>query len=148
MSATGPRQQGFEDLTVLWKPAEPTESPRLLSTGELAMGALITACELLAQRGPAPNAWTTPFRQNPIAFLLDTMNEALILWGPDGTLIYRNRAAEAIGLDCREEVALERFAGIAGRQFERRCLHIEYGGDYVLEIFHVAQPWRRRGKGR
>lgn len=126
----------LQNLTVLWRPVEPEQPPRLLSAGERASTALIAACDLLSRRGPAPSPWITPFRQDPIAFLLDTTSNPVNLWGPLGTLVYRNRAAEHADLGCRNDVAREDFVA-GGRRFERRCLRLACGGaDYMLEIFH------------
>ncbi len=127
--------EDFENFPVLWRPVEPEHPPRLLSAGERAVAALITACELLARRGPDPQAWTTPFRQDPIAFFLDVTSDPVNLWGPHGVLVYRNHAAERSGLSDGNEVIREDFVG-AGRRFERRCLQLEYRDvAYVLEIF-------------
>lgn len=130
---------------ILWRPTEPLQPTRLLAAEDRAVTALLTACELLARRGPDPQGWTTPFRKNPIAFLLDTMNTAVNLWGPDGVLIYSNRAAEQIGLDHRDEMVPEESAR-DGSGYERRCVRLEYDGeDYVLEIVQEFRGRDRRG---
>jgi hypothetical protein len=143
--ATGRWHSGLiddsQDFSVLWRPAEPAKPPRLLPAEERAVTALITACELLGRRGPDPQAWATPFRQNPIAFLLDTTSDPVNVWGPDGTLVYSNRAAEKNKLDTevRHDTAAETFVG-AGSRFERRCTRFECVGiDYVLEVFREVR---------
>jgi hypothetical protein len=96
---------------------------------------------LLGRRGPDPQGWTSPFRQDPIAFLLDTTSDAVNVWGPAGTLVYSNRAAEKHKLDteARHETAAETYVG-AGFRFERRCTRFECAGiEYVLEVFREVR---------
>jgi PAS domain-containing protein len=121
---------------VLVRPADPAQPPRLLSPRERAVAALLTACELLTRRGPDRQGWATPFCQDPVAFLLDTVSDAVNIWGPDGVIVYSNRAAEEIDIgDCTESAPKE-FVH-AGRHFERRCSRVEYQSvEYVLEVLH------------
>lgn len=110
-----------------------------------AMAEVLFAFELLARRGPGTCAWAAPLREEPIAFLLDTVSDAATLRGLDGELLYRNRAASRLGLTARAEAATERFE-VAGRTYERRCLHCSLGGvNYVLEVVHEL---RREDDGR
>lgn len=124
------------NFRVYVRPVDPQQPPRLLLPRERAVAALLGACELLMRRGPEPGAWTTPFRQDPVAFLLDSMNDAVTLWGPDGVIVYNNRAAEEIGCGRCEDVALKDFVN-AGRRYQRRCIRIEHETvEYVLEVLH------------
>jgi len=103
---------------------------------ERATADLLDAFQLLTRRGAGLLAWAAPFRDHPIAFLLDSMTDAANLWGGEGELLYQNRAAAALGIGRADETSSESFSN-EGRRFERRCLrcradHIEY----VLEIIH------------
>lgn len=59
----------------------------------------------------------SPFRDNALAFLLDSMSDAANLWGPEGELLYRNRAAEQLGIGRCDDTAVEVLT-IYGRRFE------------------------------
>jgi hypothetical protein len=100
------------------------------------LSTLLTAFELLGRRGQGQLAWAPPLSDDPIAFLLDSVSDAISLWALDGKLLYQNRAA-AGNRDWRgAEALLEQFTA-RGRRFERRCLR--YGtdrGGYLLEVIH------------
>ncbi|WP_447980165.1 hypothetical protein [Candidatus Nitrospira bockiana] len=102
--------------------------------GEIATAALVAAFELPAYRGAGPLPWAASFRHNPIVFLLDTMTDAVNLWGSRGELLYRNRAAEQLGLGRCEETAHDVLLS-SGRHLERRCCRFRCGhAEYFLEI--------------
>lgn len=104
-------------------------------------GALIAACELLARRGSGPGAWVTPFRNHPIAFLLDAIGDVVNLWGPDGRIVFRNHASEQLHLDAGPpQGAARELVVIQDRRFERRCERVTHGGSaYVLEVLREAR---------
>lgn len=136
-----------ESLPVLWRPSDWQEKPGPPS-GEFAVSVLMSAFDLLARRGSGGTSWRTFYRQDPIAFLLDAMGDAVSLWGQGGELVYRNRAAEQLGLGWGNEVTHEVFTS-AGRKFERRCLHFRHGiADYVLEIVHEGHEPAKSRKSR
>jgi hypothetical protein len=108
----------------------------LFASSEQAVSELLAAFELLTHRGSGVSPWAAPFLEHPVAFLLDTMTDAMNVWGSEGELLYQNRAAAALGLGRREAAALEVFTS-RGRRFERRCLSCRLqGAEYVLEIIH------------
>lgn len=95
---------------------------------------LLAACHLLSTRGSGSQAWTLWYRHDPVAFLLDAMDEAVTLWAAEGQPLFRNRTAEAFNVAWRGYAAAESFH-YGDRDLERRCLAFTLGGrDYVLEI--------------
>jgi hypothetical protein len=116
------------------------EGPSLIH-GEQAVSALLGAFELLTHRGNGSAAWASPFRDNALAFLLDSISDATNLWGPEGELLYRNRAAEQLGIGRCDDTGAEELM-IYGRHFERRAARCRCGGkQYVLEILRdLEQP--------
>jgi hypothetical protein len=95
---------------------------------------LIRAFELLNRRGPGVLGWAAPFRDDPLAFVLDSMSDALNLWKAGGKLLFSNTAALSLGLEWRDAKPFEQFSS-KGRRFERRCIrYTADGGEYVLEI--------------
>jgi hypothetical protein len=118
--------------------------PRL--PNDNAVGQLLLAFALLSRRGTGVLAWAAPFRDNPIAFLLDSMSDAVSIWSSSGELLFQNchaaRLAERHGgtVHHSREEPLERFTS-RGRRFERRSLHCTGNGiEYVLEIVHPLTP--------
>jgi hypothetical protein len=104
---------------------------------------LVGAFDLLSRQGTGQNAWAAPLRHDPIAFLLDTIGDAINLWGPRRKLLYRNRAAMELGLGSGDETALERFSA-RGVIYERRCLTHRAGGtQYMVEILREIRPAAR-----
>lgn len=124
-----------------------SDSPhRLAHDG--ALGQLLRAFALLNQRGTGGQAWAAPFRDNPIAFLLDSMSDALTIWSSSGELLFQNRYAARLAgrqgskahhggkLRHSRDVPLERFTSL-GQRFERRSLRCAGEGiEYVIEIVH------------
>lgn len=118
--------------------------PRLANDN--AVGQLLLAFALLNRRGTGVLAWAAPFRDNPIAFLLDSMSDALSIWSSSGELLFENchaaRLAQRHGGKVRHsrEAPLERFTS-QGQRFERRSLHCTGDGiEYVIEIVHPLTP--------
>jgi len=117
------------------------EGPRLMR-GEEAVSALISAFELLTHRGNGGAAWASPFRDNALAFLLDSMSDATNLWGSEGQLLYRNRAAEQLGIGRCDDTPVAELT-IYGRRFERRAARCSCGGkEYLFEIVRDLEPPR------
>jgi hypothetical protein len=113
-----------------------------------AVGELLGAARLLNRRGAGSLAWAAPFREDPIAFLLDSMSDGMIIWAIGGELLYQNRAAAELGAGSRSvlpnvlpnPVPLEAFSS-SGRHFERRSLRCRAPGvDYILEIIREVSP--------
>jgi hypothetical protein len=106
---------------------------------------LLEAFGLLAQRGSGGLPWAAPFRHDPIAFLLDSMGDAVNLWTAGGFLLHRNRAAEALDMG-RDEEAPVQVLSVDGRSFERRCMRCHADGiEYMLEM--IRELPRRQGRG-
>lgn len=128
---------GVEDTVErLATPSSPPGRDREIGvvSGEISSASLVAAFRLLARRGSGPLAWTAFFRHDPIAFLLDTASDAINLWGSNGELLYRNRAAEQLKIGRSKETARE-VLWPAGRRFERRCCRFRCGNaEYVVEI--------------
>ena len=121
-----------DQLPMVWRaPLQWQETAQAPS--DIAKAVLVASFQLLARRGTGPLAWAPPLRHDPIAFLLDTSSDSITLWGPQGESLYRNRAAERLGLGRCEE-AWEVMT-VGDRRFERRCCQIQYGNTrFLLEI--------------
>lgn len=110
-----------------------------LPVGEHASFALLRAFHLLSHRGHGMAPWAASYRHDPIAFLLDTMGDAINIWDAAGELLYQNRAAAELGVGRSDETALEAFAS-RGRRFERRCLPCRLcGASYLLEVIREVR---------
>jgi len=124
---------------VLFRPR--FEGPSLIH-GEQAVSALLGAFELLTHRGNGNAAWASPFRDNALAFLLDSISDATNLWSLAGELLYRNRAAEQLGIGRCDDTAAEELTA-HGRRFERRATRCHCGGrEYVIEILRDLEQQR------
>ena len=58
------------------------------------MQALLEAFSIVSQRGDGPNAWGTPLSVNPLAFLLDAIDESVRVVSEHGEVLFQNRAAQ------------------------------------------------------
>jgi hypothetical protein len=88
---------------------------------ERGAAALLAAIELLGIRSEGPESFTVSPSNDPVAFLLDSVADAVSV-SRGTSVVYRNRAAEKLQS--------------SGRSFDRRqVLEFRRGGDdYVLEI--------------
>jgi hypothetical protein len=112
-------------------------------TSERAASSLLHALGLLSRRGTGGLAWSTPFHDDPIAFMLDSMNDALNVWDAEGKLLFQNRTALDLGLGRASDAAYEEFSS-GGRRFERRCQRCRARGQsFVLEIIHEMPSHER-----
>lgn len=125
------RRQRAADGSADAEDVQAAQAPR----GNLA--ALLAGLQHLtfrAGRAGEPGAWATPLAEDPIAFLLDAVDEAVNVWTEAGQLLYSNRAAADLDLDCAGHPGVTWFAR-GDRRFERRCLSFDsYGATYVLEV--------------
>lgn len=120
-----------EDTRVQENQAEAGELPSAHHRGrglhaeeqdERSAEALISAVELLGLRSEGPEPFTVSPSNDPIAFLLDAMADAVSV-RRGSSVMYRNRAAEQLEL--------------SGCPVERRSLDFRRGDEeYVLEILH------------
>lgn len=122
-------------LPVEWRPPGRQRRREIRQDpGETSKAALVTAFALLAKRGTGPTAWAASFRHDPIAFLLDTSSDAVSLWA-EGGLLYRNRAAERLGIGRAHPGLDPERLSFKGLALERRCCRFRLGrNDYLLEI--------------
>jgi hypothetical protein len=122
-----------EDLPVPWRPPPPVPQP---PPGAGSVAALFEAIDLVSRRGPGTLGWTISFRHDPIAFLLDSMSDAIRVWAAAGELIYGNRAAAEFEVEACHETPLELFTK-EGRRYERRCLRCRFGEtERIVEVIH------------
>lgn len=127
-----------DPLPVLWESPQ-SRAENTADFSHLGAAELVAACKSLACRGTGPHAWTFGYRHDPVAFLLDTIEEAVSLWTTEGARRYCNRAAEILNLDWRGCVTLERLRH-DDRDLERRCVSFSLGHTaYVLEIVHEVR---------
>jgi hypothetical protein len=95
---------------------------------------LLSALRHLTFRAGEPGGWGAPLAEQPIAFLLDTVGEAVNVWTTGGELVYSNRATTELDLDGPARPGVTSFVR-GERRFERRGLAFDaYGTTYVLEI--------------
>ena len=57
--------------------------------------ALAWALQGLARRGPGPQGWA-PAHEDPLAFLLDTMSDALLVRDASGNILFANAAGRQL----------------------------------------------------
>jgi hypothetical protein len=127
------------------EPAPPVEADAF--SNERAMSSLLHALGLLRRRGTGGLAWSTPFHDDPIAFMLDSINDGLNVWSSDGDLVFQNRTATGLGIGRCSEADYEQFSS-GGRHFERRCLRCRARGQsFVLEIIHELPALPAPGAG-
>jgi hypothetical protein len=104
---------------------------------ELGMVALLGALRRLARHADGPKAWAAPLADDPIAFLLDAIGDAVNVWGPAGQLLCSNHAAAALALGCPGGPKIELISR-GTRLYERRCLAFTLLEErYLLEV--IAQ---------
>jgi hypothetical protein len=118
---------------VLWEPApEPLEPEAERQLPNLLP--LLSALRHLAFRAGEPGAWGAPLARDPIAFLLDSIAEAVNVWTASGDLVYSNRnAAELDPLGPAHPGVSELARG--GHRFERRAVAFQtIDATYIVEI--------------
>ena len=128
-------EEGEAPALVLWQPqpAAPPDDERPQQPPPTLLP-LLSALRHLTFRAGEPGAWATPLAQDPIAFLLDAVDEAVNVWSARGELLYSNRAATDLDLDCAAHPGVTSFVR-GGKRYERRCLAFgAYSTTYVLEI--------------
>jgi hypothetical protein len=118
---------------VLWRPRpEPPQHEAVPEASTLLP--FLSALRHLAFRAGEPGAWAAPLAQDPIAFLLDSITEAVNVRTTSGELVYSNRSAADFGpLGPADPGVTELARG--GQRFERRAVAFEADGTtYVVEI--------------
>ena len=89
---------------------------------------LLSALRHLAFRAGEPGAWGAPLARDPIAFLLDSITEAVNVRTTSGEIVYSNRVGADFG-----PLGHARIGGaelvVHGHRFEGN------GAAYVVEIF-------------
>ena len=126
----------------------PQRSAATPASSEQAVGHLLGAFRLLARRGTGSMPWSTPYDHDPIAFLLDAVTDAMNVWGPNGQLVFRNRAAAQLDAGSCGDAFVLSFVE-RGRHFERRCMRCDFQGTaYVLEVVREVWPLARDSSDR
>lgn len=102
------------------------------------MEVLLEALFKLSHRSEGTSAWAPSLADNPLAFLLDAMGDAVIVRHRDGKMVYANPAARRMGVEPLEQdrafAALEMLE-LENRRFERRCMAFGEGRHtLVLEV--------------
>jgi hypothetical protein len=102
--------------------------------------ALLEALFKLSYRSEGESAWAPFLSDNPLAFLLDAMGDAVLLWREGREMVYANPAARLLGIvRPRPTVALETVV-VEERRFERRCLSFRaFGGELILEVLRRVE---------
>jgi hypothetical protein len=118
---------------VLWRP--PPEPPEQEVVPEITnLLPLLSALQHLAFRSGEPGAWAAPLARDPIAFLLDSITEAVNVRTSGGELVYSNRSAADFGPLGPADLGVTELAR-GGQRFERRAVAFEaVGTTYVVEI--------------
>ncbi|HEY8927027.1 MAG TPA: hypothetical protein VIU64_21740 [Polyangia bacterium] len=118
---------------VVWQPQpEPPEPeaepdfPNLLP--------LLSALRRLEFRAGEPGAWGAPLSRDPIAFLLDSITEAVNVRTTSGELVYSNRSAAELAPLGPPDPGVSEVAR-DGQRFERRAVAFEtIDATYIVEI--------------
>lgn len=101
--------------------------------------ALLGALQRLKRRGPGPAGWATA-SDDPLVFLLDTIDDALLVRGLDGQLLFANRRAQEMALAQRPFCEFEEFE-YAGQRWHGRGLRCQLP-DGSLSFTLVSQQRR------
>ena len=103
------------------------------SIDEQAAAAILGAVEHGARRSEGPEAWVASPASDPIAFLLYAISDPVSI-SCRGSVIFRNRAAEALG-QAQSAYAEGDLFEAGNRVWGRRCLRFRRGDvEYLLEI--------------
>lgn len=100
---------------------------------------LLEAFARLSFRSEGAFAWAPALSENPLAFLLDAVSEAVVLRSSSGRAVYANPSARRMVIperwpDASSETGLE-VLQVEDGQYERRCMSFSLGGEtYVLEV--------------
>ena len=118
---------------VLWRPRpEPPHEEVVPATPNLLP--LLSALRHLAFRAGEPGAWGAPLARDPIAFLLDSITEAVNVRTTSGELVYSNRSAADFGPFGPADPGVTELAR-GGQRFERRAVAFEaVGTTFIVEI--------------
>jgi hypothetical protein len=119
---------------VRWRRFARTPAASAPPQGESSMEALLAALGRVTRRGEGARAWAPPLADDPIAFLLDSVRDAVNVWSPTGQLLYSNRAAATLELAWPGGPKLERVTS-GGRVYERRCFPFTFwNARYLIEV--------------
>ena len=100
------------------------------------MGALLDAFALLQRRSYGDEAWAPVLSDNPVAFMLDALEDAIFLRDEEsGRLIYSNRAANRLPEHCR--CVDDEVAGVPTLRCRRMTFRWR-SSTLVLEVIHQA----------
>jgi hypothetical protein len=126
-------ERGQPTALVRWLP--PPSPPEVITPREEGpMVALLAALGRLARRGQGSAAWAQPLVEDPIAFLLDSVHDAVNVWSPTGELLFTNRSAGAFELGWPGGPRVEHITS-GQRVYERRCLPFTlFDAHYLIEI--------------
>ncbi|MBI3927178.1 MAG: hypothetical protein HY319_16700 [Armatimonadetes bacterium] len=91
----------------------------------LGWGVLLEAVERLRRQGPGPEGWRISLQDDPVAFLLDSVADAILVRSDVGEVIYANPVAERMALSERSAASFERFQW-DGLEYERRSLQCRW----------------------
>ena len=118
------------------RPTYPLGTGSTRYTARDPMGALVEAFALLQHRSGGAEAWAPVLSDNPLAFLLDALEDAIFRRDEEsGRLLYSNRAARRLPAHCRcEDVAV---AGVPSLRCRRMSFRWR-NSTLVLEVIHQA----------
>lgn len=119
---------------VRWHPSAPPPELPPAPREQGPMVALLAALARLACRGEGVGAWAPPLVDDPIAFLLDSVHDAVNVWSATGQLLYSNHAASMLELGWPGGPKLEELTR-GGRICERRCMQFTlWKESYLIEV--------------
>lgn len=98
--------------------------------------ALLEAFVTLQRRGEGTDAWAPALSANPLSFLLDTLEEAVLLREPGGRTLFSNQAAIDFGIDqCAPSAAPLEEIEHHHQRFRRRRMVFRRGQrEIVVEV--------------
>jgi len=98
---------------------------------------LLEAFARLSFRSEGAFAWAPALAENPLAFLLDAVSDAVVLRSSSGRAVYANPSARRMVIPERwpEAEAAHEVLQVEDGQYERRCMSFSQGGEtFVLEV--------------
>jgi PAS domain-containing protein len=128
-------EEAESTVPVRYMPPDRARAPVWICQAD-PMEALLEAFVTLERRGEGSEAWAPALSGNPLSFLLDTLDEAVLLRDESGRALFRNQAALHLGVDRFAPAVepLEEF-DVHQRRYRRRRLVYRRGPQqFVIEI--------------
>jgi len=103
--------------------------------GELdPLAALLDALGAASRCCDGDEAWVAPYIEHPLAFVLDTLSDGIVVWTGNGRIVFANRAARSMELDPPSAATFQELT-VGEKCLSRRAIRYERGGEtFVVEV--------------